>query len=121
MDLFGEGSGLGSIQIMGIVSSLKTGNVVIDMIFAMLLHIVIEIAINSINQVQTLGHDIDWLTIFQSKKVMYERRIRHSTVTSAYRTTDLGGGDSQNELLIKAIQLYLDYKGILKLQSAKIE
>jgi hypothetical protein len=36
MDLFGEGSGLGSIQIMGIVSSLKTGNVVIDMIFAML-------------------------------------------------------------------------------------
>jgi hypothetical protein len=52
---------------------------------------------------------------------MYERRIHHSTVTSAYRTTDLGGGDSQNELLIKAIQLYLDYKGILKLQSAKIE
>lgn len=121
MDLFGEGSGLGSIQTMGIVNSLKTGNVVIDMLFAMLLPIVIGIALNSITKVQTLVHDIDWLKFFRSKKVMHERRIHHSTVTSAYRTTDLGGGDSQNELLIKAIQLYLDFKGILKLQSAKLE
>jgi len=121
MNLFGEGSGLESIQTMGLVNSLKTGNVIIDIIFAMLLPLLIGVALNSATKVQTLMQEIDWLSFFQKKKVLHERRIHHSTVTSAYRTTDLGDGDSQNELLIKAIQLYLDYKGILKLKSAELE
>ena len=58
---------------------------------------------------------------FVQKSNYHERRIHHSTVKSAYTTTDLGGGDSQNELLIKAIQLYLDHKGILKLRNAELE
>ena len=121
MNLFGEGSGLESIQTMGLVNSLKTGNVIIDMIFAMLLPVLIGFALNSVTKVQTFMQEINWLLFFRKDKVVHERRIRHSTVTSAYRTTDLGGGDAQNELLIKAIQLYLDYKGILKLKSAELE
>eukprot|EP00979_Chaetoceros_neogracilis_P002579 scaffold435_cov275-Chaetoceros_neogracile.AAC.31 len=123
MDLFGEGSGLESIQTMGLlVNSLKTGNLIIDMILATLLPVAIGFAMNSVTKIQTFMQNIDWLKIFRRKKVLiHERRIHHSTVTSAYRTIDLGSGDAQNELLIKAIQLYVDFKGILKLNSAKLE
>jgi hypothetical protein len=84
MDLFGEGSGLESIQTMGLlVNSLKTGNLIIDMILATLLPVAIGFAMSSVTKIQTFMQNIDWLKIFRRKKVMHERRIHHSTVTSA--------------------------------------
>jgi chaperone BCS1 len=121
MDLFGEGTSLEGIQTMGIVNSLKTGNVILDLVFAMLVPIIIGFALNFVSKLQRSFQNINWSNIFGLQKEYHERSIQFSTLTSSYRTTDLGSGDAQNELLIKAIQLYLDYNGILKLQAAKLE
>ena len=121
MEMFGEDSGLGSIQTIGIVNSLKTGNVVLDMVIAMLIPVIIGFAMNSVAKMRSTLSEIDWLKIFTKSEDYHERRIHHSTVQTAYSTTDLGGGDSQNEVLIKAIQLYLDDKGLLKLKNAELE
>jgi len=120
MDLFGENSGLEGIQTIGIVNSLKTGNVVIDMTIALLIPVIIGFAMNSASKLQSKVSEIDCFKLFRKKVIYHERRIQHSTVTTAYSTTGLAG-DSQNELLIKAIQLYLDNKGLLKLKNAELE
>lgn len=106
---------------MGIVNSLKTGNVLIDMVFAMIIPIVIGLALNFVAKIQSHLQNIKWSEIFGVQKTYHERRIHLSTLTSSYRTTDLGNGDAQNEVLIKAVQLYLDLNGIIDLQSAKLE
>lgn len=121
MDLFGEGTNLESIQTMGIVNSLKTGNVIIDLVFAMLIPIIIGIVLNFVSKLQQFFQKIEWSSVFGFQKEYHERRIQLSTLTSSYRTTDLGSGDAQNDLLIKAIQLYLDHNGILNLKDAKLE
>jgi len=120
-DLFGsEGANLEGIQTMGIVNSLKTGNVMIDMTIAMLIPIVIGCALSWVSKFQTYVNEVDWSKLFKKKCEYHERHISHSAMITAYSTTDLGG-DSQNELLIKAIQLYLDAEGLLKLKTAELE
>ena len=121
MSLFGEDSGLEGIQTVGVVNSLKTGNMMIDMAIAMVIPVVLGNTLNGVSKAQTYLSEVDFQRFFREKKDYHERRIRHSTVQTAYSTTDLGGGDSQNEVLIKAIQLYLDAKGILKLKNAELE
>lgn len=119
--LFGEDSGLGGIQTIGIVNSLKTGNAMVDMMLAMLVPVIIGYALNGASTLQNYFSEVDFLKYFRKKVDYHERRIHHSSVTTAYSTTDLGGGDSQNELLMKAIQLYLDHEKILKLKTANLE
>jgi len=121
MDSFGGNGGLEGIQTIGIVNSLKTGNVLIDMTVAMLIPVIIGFAISSATTIQKQICEADWASLFRKKVEYYERKISHSTVQSEWRTTDLGSGDTQNELLIKAIQLYLDHKGLLKLKSAELD
>ena len=121
MDSFGGNGGLEGIQTIGIVNSLKTGNVLIDMTVAMLIPVIIGFAISSATTIQKKIYETDWVSLFRKKVEYHERKISHSTVQSEWRTTDLGSGDTQNELLIKAIQLYLDHKGLLKLKSAELD
>ena len=121
MTLFGEDSGLEGIQTVGVVNSLKTGHVLIDMVVAMVIPIILGNTLNGVSKVQTYLSEVDLQSFFRKNKDYHERRICRSTVQTAYSTTDLGGGDSQNELLIKAIQLYLDAKGILNLENAELE
>jgi len=113
--------GLEGIQTVGIINALKTGNVALDMTIAMLIPIFIGSIFTSAAYFQKKILEINWRLLFSKKKKLYERYITHSTMTSVYSTTDLGAGDSQNEVLIKAIQLYLDHTGLLKLKRAELE
>lgn len=94
---------------------------VIDMTIAMLIPVVIGSLLSCLSYFQKMIVETDWSKFFTKRKKLYERTITHSTMTSVYSTTDLGSGDSQNEVLIKAIQLYLDHHGLLKLRRAELE
>lgn len=113
--------GVEGLQTVGIVNAMKTGNVLIDMTIAMLIPVFIGFMFTSITKIQNKLSEIEWTNFFRKKTKLYERFIQHSTMTNAYSTTDLGSGDSQNEVLIKAIQLYLDFHGLLKLKKAELE
>jgi DNA polymerase III delta prime subunit len=113
--------GVEGIQTVGIVNALKTGNMVIDMTIAMLIPVMIGSIFASLGYLQKRIVEIDWKKLFTKQKKTYERYIEHSTMTSVYSTTDLGSGDSQNEVLMKAIQLYLDHYDLLKLRKAELE
>eukprot|EP00551_Chaetoceros_affinis_P006512 CAMPEP_0203663286 /NCGR_PEP_ID=MMETSP0090-20130426/925_1 /ASSEMBLY_ACC=CAM_ASM_001088 /TAXON_ID=426623 /ORGANISM="Chaetoceros affinis, Strain CCMP159" /LENGTH=656 /DNA_ID=CAMNT_0050526173 /DNA_START=100 /DNA_END=2070 /DNA_ORIENTATION=+ len=113
--------GVEGIQTVGIVNALKTGNVIFDMTIAMLIPVMIGFMFTSLTKISNKLSEINWMKLFSKQKKVYERFIQHSTMTSVYSTTDLGSGDSQNEVLIKAIQLYLDFHGLLKLKKAELE
>lgn len=106
---------------MGIVNAMKTGNILLDMIIAMCIPIAIGAMISAISISQEKIRQIDWMRLMRRKNTIHERLIKHSTITDSYRGTTSLGGDSKNELLIKAIQLYLDEKGLLNLEVADIE
>jgi chaperone BCS1 len=93
----------------------------IDMTVAMLIPVVIGSLFSCITYLQKKLSEVEWKKLFFKQKKIYERFIEHSTLTSVYSTTDLGSGDSQNEVLIKAVQLYLDHHNLLKLKAADIE
>ncbi len=105
---------------MGITNSLKTGNVILDMICAMVIPLGIGIVLGWVSKIQDYLGKINWVQFFRKRVVYHERVIRHSTMTSSYSTKDLDG-DSQNEVLIKAITLYLDHEKLLKLDAAELE
>lgn len=72
------------------------------------------------NILQEKMKKINWRLLGRNR-IIHERFIRHSTITDCYGSTTYLGGDSKNELLIKAIQLYLDNHGLSKLKAADLE
>jgi len=106
---------------MGIVNAMKTGNIFIDMVIAMCIPMIFGVIISSIGKLQEKMKHIHWMRLIGQKHRIYERFIRHSTITTSYGSTTNLGGDSKNELLIKAIQLYLDNHSLLKLNAADLE
>jgi hypothetical protein len=122
MDFFGNDGTLESIQTMGIVNSLKTGNVLLDMTIAMMIPIVLGMAFSTLSKAQEMLSKVNWLSYFRKPSKQYSRSICHKTIQTPYSTVDMGSGDSQNETLIKAIQLYLHHHNVLqKLSNAKME
>lgn len=91
------------------------------MAIAMIIPVIIGSIFSCVKYIKERLGEIDWMSFFTKKKKVYERFIQHSTMKSAYSTTNLGSEDSQNEVLIKAIQLYLDHNGLLKLNRAELE
>eukprot|EP00554_Chaetoceros_debilis_P009364 CAMPEP_0194101090 /NCGR_PEP_ID=MMETSP0150-20130528/1821_1 /TAXON_ID=122233 /ORGANISM="Chaetoceros debilis, Strain MM31A-1" /LENGTH=75 /DNA_ID=CAMNT_0038787585 /DNA_START=32 /DNA_END=256 /DNA_ORIENTATION=- len=75
---------MSGIQSMGIVNSLKTGNVVLDMTFAMIIPMVLGIVLGWVASIQRKLGEIDWMMYFQNNDVSYTRIIRHSKMTSTY-------------------------------------
>jgi len=122
MDNFFGGEGnLSGIQTMGITNAMRTGNLMLDMAIAMCIPMVLGGMISVINMLKEKMNRIDWMRLLGRNIIIHERFISHSTITNCYGgTTDLGG-DSKNDLLIKAIQLYLDNHGLLQLKSADLE
>jgi len=120
-NIFGGGGNLGGIQTMGIMNAMKTGNLMLDTAIAMCIPMVFGGIICAINMLKEKINKTNWAKLLGWNRIIHERFIRHSTITNCYgSTTDLGG-DSKNELLIKAIQLYLDNHGLLQLKSADLE
>jgi len=101
------------------------------MTIAMCLPLAITFAVNTAKRVHKSFFVRTWNKIlfylFPHKSVkIHQRFIRHSTVTStknyySYSSNGLGDNDTQNEILIKAIQLYVDAHGLLKLTNADLE
>jgi len=115
-----EGS-LGDIQSLGLVNAMRTGNILLDMVIAMCIPMVFGSIANVIGKILEVVKRIDWIDLIGRKHIIYKRSIRHSTITNSYGcTTDLGG-DTKNDLLIKAVQLYLDNNGRLELNNADLE
>jgi hypothetical protein len=108
------------IQTVGIVNAMKTGNVVIDMVLAMLIPVIIGAMFSCLTSLKEKMLFYWTKLILRRQKKLYERFIHHSTTTSAYSMSH-HSGDCQNEVLIKAIQLYLDHFNLLKLRQANLE
>jgi len=120
-NMFGGGGNLGGIQTMGVINAMKTDNSMLDMAIAMCIPIVLGGMISAMKMLKEKINKINWMRLLGRNSIIHERFIRHSTITNYYgSTTDLGG-DSKNELLIKAIQLYLDNHGLLQLRAADLD
>jgi len=120
-NIFGGDGNLGGIQTMGLMNAMKTGNLMLDTSLAMCIPMIFGGIICAMNMLKEKMNRINWTKLLGWNRIIYERFIRHSTITNCYgSTTDLGG-DSKNELLIKAIQLYLDNHGLLQLKAADLE
>jgi chaperone BCS1 len=111
---------LQGIQTMGIVNAFKTGNFFLDMIIAFLIPIVLATLFDTMSTMQKYLRSFDWMRYFTTDRRLHHRYIKHSSITTTYSTTDLDG-DTQNEVLIKAIELYIHCNGLLTLQDANIE
>jgi len=109
------------IQSLGIVNAMRTGNILLDMVIAMCIPMVFGSVTSAMRILVEKMKEIDWMKLIGRKNIIYQRSIRHTTITNSYGcTTDLGG-DTKNELLIKAVQLYLDNQGLLELNAADLD
>jgi hypothetical protein len=118
-DLDNTSEGLmGGLQLMSMVNTLKTGNMIIDMALAMLLPLVLR---------YIFSFDItcysEWLQKLWSRQVtQYERFITYRAQKTSWGDSTSLDKDTQNTILQKAIQLYLHHHGCLKyLKSANLD
>jgi hypothetical protein len=114
-DEFFGGAG-GGLQFMGVLNALRTGDPMVDMIIAMCFPALIRFVFDGIHRLLNSFLSFD----FKLNGNEHERRIIHKTSLNGYggRETD---EDSQNTVLIKAINLYLHHQVKLKLQEAHVD
>ena len=113
--------GMGGIQSMGILNALRTGDPRIDMILAMCFPFLVKYLLDGFRQVWTFIQDMmNWKPNLR----LHERRIVHKM------TRDRWGGclsnsseneDTQNTILIKAIDMFLHSQMKLDLTRANID
>jgi len=107
-------------QSMGITNALRTGNVKVDMVIAMLIPLVLRYIFQLAERLTTLMNLSAWVQWWNKSKVYHERFITLRTIRNAYSTTNVDA-DTQNAILIKAIQLYLhQHKKLEILRSANL-
>lgn len=106
---------------MGIMNALKTGNPTLDMIVAMTIPVVIGGFFAFLNSAKDWIFRVNWWKLLTRHNKKHERYISYSKVTSTGYSSVDEDEDVQNNILIKAVQLYLDHANILKLKSANLE
>lgn len=112
---------MGNLQTMGIVNALKTGDVRIDFLIAMCIPIVIKYAFGMIgNMGEIFDYDV-WEAWWMNRGKQYTRSIVYKTKINYYGDVTSLDEDTQNAVLIKAIQLYLHEKNILLHKNALID
>jgi SpoVK/Ycf46/Vps4 family AAA+-type ATPase len=107
-------------QLMGVTNVVKTGNMITDLVLAVCIPSLLRFVFGTIGNLSNNSKVWIWLSWIFAKKKKHERFIKLSTLTSSYGDRTNLGGDTQNEILIKAIELYLNHHGMLKLKSANI-
>jgi len=119
----GEEGVLGGLQTMGIMNALKTGDVRIDMIIAMLIPIVLQYLFGMISNVNSSLFDLmAWRSWWRKRRSQYKRKLVYKFKRCTWGgNSSLDDSDVQNATLIKAIMLYLHNKDILKHKSALFE
>ena len=103
------------------MNALKTGNPTLDMIVAMTIPVVIGGFFAFLKSAKDWIFRVNWWKLLTRHNKKHERYISYSKVTSAGYSSVDEDEDVQNNILIKAVQLYLDHANILKLKSANLE
>jgi len=114
------------IQSMGIVNALKTGNMHLDMIVAMCIPVILRLlfsALSGFSVEKVVENFKEWFfpeeednTKWHSRTIVHvEEKDRHG---SNFNSLD---GDVKNEILIKAITMYLEHLKCTKLQHANLK
>mmetsp|Transcript_12067 Transcript_12067/g.19403 ORF Transcript_12067/g.19403 Transcript_12067/m.19403 type:complete len:774 (-) Transcript_12067:940-3261(-) len=120
---FSHGFGTDGFQMMGILTALKTGDMYLDMLIAMIAPLVLKFLLDRLEGVETALRE--WWSVLLGYMCQsadeHERLISHSITRDpwGYRTDfDV---DTQNSVLVKAINLYLHDVVKLKLKSGHLD
>jgi SpoVK/Ycf46/Vps4 family AAA+-type ATPase len=112
--------GMGGLQTFGIVNALKTGDMWLDMVIAMLIPVAIRFAFGLFSRIDSL---LNWGALEQwwhRQKHQHQRFITYRSQRNSWGGTTSLDADTQNTVLLKAIQLYLHHKGNLNLPVANL-
>jgi len=115
--------GMGGIQMMGMVNALKTGDPTMDMIIAMCIPVLLRMLFKFAERWESLL-DVDRLLKWwyaPKPQTMYERCIEYKRSRDSYGGTVSLDSDTQNPVLLKAIQLYIHHKCKLDLMNANVD
>jgi uncharacterized membrane protein len=111
----------GGIQMMGIVNALKTGDPRVDMCIAMCIPLVLRLLFTF---AERLREFLDWerfSKLWRRPRNVHERFIVHKRTSGSGNGTVTMDRDTQNPVLLKAIQLYICHKCNLNLASANLD
>eukprot|EP00928_Gymnodinium_smaydae_P014897 TRINITY_DN1546_c0_g3_i1.p1 TRINITY_DN1546_c0_g3~~TRINITY_DN1546_c0_g3_i1.p1 ORF type:complete len:807 (-),score=144.27 TRINITY_DN1546_c0_g3_i1:215-2512(-) len=96
---------------MGAINAMRTGNVILDMMIAMLIPVLFRFMFNGMGEISQKFASgelrIDMLFFWKGRII--ERTIEHRATQNMWGDT-ISDRDTRNNVLIKAIQLYLDHK-----------
>mmetsp|Transcript_11820 Transcript_11820/g.21624 ORF Transcript_11820/g.21624 Transcript_11820/m.21624 type:complete len:577 (-) Transcript_11820:267-1997(-) len=85
----------------GVLSMLRTGNPMFDMIIAFMIPMILQFLFNSTQYLQPIKDFL--MNLFKSEKKVYQREISHESKRNH-------GTDQRNRVLQKAISLYIGHK-----------
>jgi len=102
---------------VGMMGALRTGNPIVDMMLAMLVPIVIKMAFERTSK-ESLLEGVWAVCFFWSP--YYTRDIEHKTVQVSWGGTFSTDKDLRNNVLIKAIQLFLDQERKLEYRHSSV-
>jgi chaperone BCS1 len=118
----GGGSfGMGGFQMMGIINSLKTGDVQTDVLLAMCIPFVLRCFINMMGKADDFFSWESWLDLWNRQSNQHERFITHRSTRTSWGSTYNVDEDSQNSVLLKAIRLYLHHQVKVKPKIAYLD
>ena len=114
-----------SIQSMGVVNALKTGNMHVDMLIAMCIPIFLRVmfsVVSGINVELIVEKYREWFRREEDDTDWYTRTIVHAEEKDRNNDTfNSLDDDVKNEILIKAITMYLQHLKCVKLQHAQLK
>lgn len=117
-----QGGSFDSMQTMGILNALKTGDVHLDMVLAMCIPIVLRMIFSMISNFDKALFSFEiWNNLWSWRMKEHERFIVHRSSRNPWGGTTNLDEDTNNTVLIKAIQLYLHHKCHLKLKGAYVD
>ena len=121
-----HGEFLEGTQSMGILNAMKTGNLHLDMIIAMCIPVVLRMLFSlfNIHRIDKLVQKVkDWLMGYQYYEGVewYTRTIKHAEEKDRHNNFNSLDDDVKNEILIKAITMYLQHLQCIQLQHADIK
>lgn len=115
------GFNMGSIQSLGIINALKTGDPKLDMILALLLPFALNFLLTSVANILKFVKNA-WNRYFYKDIPNYhERCISHRSQYNDQEGYRMNLEDNKNDILINALKLFLDAKVDMKLKTANVD
>jgi len=114
-----QSSGFGGAEAVGAMGALRTGNMILDMILAMCIPVLFRVIFNGVTKLAEMWNQGEMNLSILYLGPMCERMIDHKTVLNMWGDTDSTDRDTRNNVLIKALQLFLDKKNT-KMKRARV-